>query len=137
MELGIDELTHALPTSADLLDEPNRTAYLESWETTDSKFAYRWFELVDYDSEPFRRMLSMLVEKDIHVDLTLVASELGHFYDRIDELEHDPLEHAYPDPAFLENWRQRWRTRATSTPSCRTDAAYRAKDLIEQTTASD
>lgn len=106
MELGIDELTHALPTSADLLVEPNRTAYLESRKTQDAKFMYRWFELVDYDSEPFQHMLRMLVEKEIHVDLTLVANELVYFYDRIDDLEHDPLEHAYPDPAFLENWRQ-------------------------------
>lgn len=30
----------------------------------------------------------MLVETQIHVDLTLVASELVYFYD---ELEHDPL----------------------------------------------
>ena len=106
LELGIDELTHALPTSADLLVEPNRTAYLESRKAQDAKFMYRWFELVDYDSEPFQHMLRMLVEKEIHVDLTLVASELVYFYDRIDDPEHDPLEHAYPDPAFLENWRQ-------------------------------
>jgi imidazolonepropionase-like amidohydrolase len=105
MELGIDELTHALLTSADLLVESNRSTYLESRKVPDAKFMYRWFELVDYDSEPFQQMLGMLVEKQIHVDLTLVASELVYFYDELDELEYDPLEHAYPDPAFLENWR--------------------------------
>ena len=106
MELGIDELTHALPTSADLLVEPNRTAYLESRKVPDAKYWFRWFELVDYDSPPFQNMLRMLVEKKIHVDLTLVTSEIVYFYDMIDELEHHPLEHAYPDPAFLENWHQ-------------------------------
>jgi imidazolonepropionase-like amidohydrolase len=106
IELGIDELTHALPTSAELLVEPHRSTYLESRKAPDAKFMFRWFELVDYDSEPFQNMLRMLVEKEVHVDLTLVASELVYFYDRIDELEHDPLEHIYPDPAFLENWRQ-------------------------------
>jgi imidazolonepropionase-like amidohydrolase len=106
MELGVDELTHALPTSADLLVEPNRSAYLESRKTPDAKFLYRWFELVDYDSEPFQRMLRMLVENEIHVDLTLVTSELIYFYDRIHELEHEPLKDIYPDPAFLANWHQ-------------------------------
>jgi hypothetical protein len=106
MELGIDELTHALPTSADLLVEPNRSEYIASRAAPDAKFMYRWFELVDYDSAPFQNMLRMLVEKKIHVDLTLVTSEIVYFYDRIDEFEHHPLEHAYPDPAFLENWEQ-------------------------------
>jgi imidazolonepropionase-like amidohydrolase len=106
MELGIDELTHALPTSADLLVEPNRTAYLESRKVPDAKYMYRWFELVDYDSEPFQNMLRMLVEKNIHVDLTLIANEIVYFYDQIDNELTYPLEHAYPDPAFQDNWRQ-------------------------------
>lgn len=106
LELGIDELTHALPTSADLLVEPNRTAYLESRRTPDAKFMYRWFELVDYDSEPFQHLLRMLVEKEIHVDLTLIANEIVYFYDGIDKELTYPLEQAYPDPAFQDNWRQ-------------------------------
>jgi imidazolonepropionase-like amidohydrolase len=108
MELGIDELTHALPTSADLLVEPNRSAYLESRKAPDAKFMFGWFELVDYDSEPFQAMLRMLFEKQIHVDLTLIANEIIYFYDRLDELEYmrEQLEVLYPDPAFLENWRQ-------------------------------
>ena len=105
MELGIDELTHALPTSADLLVEPNRSEYLASRAVPDAKFMYRWFELVDYDSAPFQNMLHMLVEKRIHVDLTLIANEIVYFYDEIDRLKY-PLEHAWPDPAFLDNWRQ-------------------------------
>jgi imidazolonepropionase-like amidohydrolase len=106
MELGIDELTHALPTSADLLVEPNRTAYLESRKVPDAKYMYRWFELVDYDSEPFQRMQRMLVEKKIHVDLTLIANEIVYFYDQVDNELKYPLEHMYPDPAFQNNWRQ-------------------------------
>jgi imidazolonepropionase-like amidohydrolase len=106
MELGIDELTHALPTSADLLVEPNRTTYLESRKAPDAKYMYRWFELVDYDSEPFQRMQRMLVEKKIHVDLTLIANEIVYFYDQIDKELTYPLELAYPDPAFQGNWRQ-------------------------------
>jgi imidazolonepropionase-like amidohydrolase len=106
MELGIDELTHALPTSADLLTEPNRTAYLESRKAPDAKYFYRWFELVDYDSEPFQHMLRMLVEKKVHVDLTLIANEIVYFYDRMDTELTYPLELAWPDPAFQNNWRQ-------------------------------
>jgi imidazolonepropionase-like amidohydrolase len=106
MELGIDELTHALPTSADLLTEPNRTAYLESRKAPDAKYFYRWFELVDYDSEPFQNMLRRLVEKKIHVDLTLIANEIVYFYDQMDRELAYPLELAWPDAAFQSNWRQ-------------------------------
>jgi imidazolonepropionase-like amidohydrolase len=106
MELGIDELTHALPTSADLLVEPNRTVYLESRKIPDAKYMYRWFELVDYDSEPFQTMLRMLVEKKVRVDLTLIANEIVYFYDQIDNELKYPLQHMYPDPAFEQNWRQ-------------------------------
>ena len=105
MELGIDELTHALPTSADLLVEPNRTTYLESRRVPDAKYMYRWFELVDYDSAPFKNMVRMLVEKDIHVDLTLVTLELVYFYDETDVHKY-ALDYAYPDAAFQDNWRQ-------------------------------
>jgi imidazolonepropionase-like amidohydrolase len=104
MELGIDELTHALPTSADLLVEPNRSEYLASRATPDAKFMYRWFELVDYDSAPFQGMLRMLVEKKIHVDLTLNANEIVYFYD--DPALKYPMEHAYSGVGFQENWRQ-------------------------------
>jgi imidazolonepropionase-like amidohydrolase len=104
MELGIDELTHALPTSADLLVEPNRAEYLASRAAPDSKFMYRWFELVDYDSAPFQNMLRMLVEKRIHVDLTLIVNEIVYFYDK-PELKY-PMEHAYAGAGFQENWRQ-------------------------------
>jgi imidazolonepropionase-like amidohydrolase len=103
MELGIDELTHALPTSPDLLVEPNRTAYLESRKIPGAKYMYRWFELVDYDNEPFQHMQRMLVEKKIPVDLTLVVNEIVYFYDEIDTLKY-PLEHMAP--GLLDNWRQ-------------------------------
>jgi len=106
MELGIDDLTHALPTSAALLVEPGRSDYLASRQRPDAKYMFRWFELVDYDSEPFQEMLHMLVEKEVHVDLTLVANEIVYFYDKIDELKYHPLKYAHPDAAFQENWRQ-------------------------------
>jgi imidazolonepropionase-like amidohydrolase len=106
IELGIDELTHALPTSAELLVEPNRTAYLETRKGPSAKYMYQWFERVDYDSEPFQDMVRELVGKKIHVDLTLVANEIVYTYDRIDNELKYPLEHIYPDPAFEANWRQ-------------------------------
>lgn len=106
MELGIDELTHALPTSADLLVEPNRSAYIESRGAPDAKYYYRWFELVDYDSAPFKNMLRMLVEKKIHVDLTLIANEIVYFYDQMDKELTYPLELAYAGAGFQDNWRQ-------------------------------
>jgi imidazolonepropionase-like amidohydrolase len=106
LELGIDELTHALPTSADLLVEPARSEYLASRKSPDAKYMYRWFELVDYDSEHFQAMLRMLVEKKTHVDLTLLVNELVYFYDDLDALKYHPLRYMHPDAAFRQNWQQ-------------------------------
>jgi imidazolonepropionase-like amidohydrolase len=106
IELGIDELTHALPTSADLLVEPARSDYLASRRSPDAKYMYRWFELVDYDSEPFQAMLRRLVETKTHVDLTLIANEIVYFFDEIDAVEELKYPLEYPYPALMENWRQ-------------------------------
>jgi hypothetical protein len=106
MELGIDELTHALPTSAELLVEPRRSQYLTSRQNPDAKYMFRWFELVDYDSKPFQDMLRVLVENETHVDLTLVTNEIVYFYDEIDAMKYHPLLYMHPDPAFRQNWEQ-------------------------------
>jgi hypothetical protein len=84
--------------------EQNRAEYVASRAAPDSKFMYRWFELVDYDSAPFQNMLRMLVEKEIHVDLTLIVNEIVYFFDD-PELKY-PMELAYTGAGFQENWRQ-------------------------------
>ena len=84
-ELGIDDLTHALPTSPDLLEPDRRQAYVAS-RGADSKFMYRWFELVDLDGPLIRQLIDVLVKKQITVDLTLLVNELVYNVDDIDRV---------------------------------------------------
>jgi imidazolonepropionase-like amidohydrolase len=75
VELGIDGLVHALPTSPDLLEPAARAKYLAEFDQT-SRFMYRWFELADYDGPLIREMVQLLARKKIAVDLTLIVNEL-------------------------------------------------------------
>ena len=75
IELGIDQLEHALPTSPDLLEPHARAKYVAELDQT-SRFMYRWFELVDYEGPLFRELVEQLAKKKIAVDLTLVVNEL-------------------------------------------------------------
>lgn len=84
-ELGVDGLEHALPTSADLLEPAARATYLAQQEPS-SKFMYRWFELADYDGPQIRRMVALLAEKKIPVNLTLIVNQLVYNIDDIDRI---------------------------------------------------
>src|SRR5688572_7729398 len=75
VELGIDGLEHALPTSPDLLEPQARAKYLAELDQT-SRFMYRWFELADFDGPLIRGMVELLARKKIPVNLTLVVNEL-------------------------------------------------------------
>ncbi len=75
IELGIDGLEHGLPTSPDLLEPEARAKYLAERDHT-SRFMYRWFELADFDGPLIRRLIELLAEKKIAVNLTLVVNEL-------------------------------------------------------------
>lgn len=86
IELGVDALTHALPTSADLLVEPKRREYVASRERPDSKFTYQWFELADYDSAPMQEPIHLLADRRIPVDLTLLVNEIVYFFDEVDSV---------------------------------------------------
>jgi hypothetical protein len=88
--LGIDGLEHALPTSPDLLEPPQRSQYVAELGPTgsSSKFMYRWFELADYDGPLFKEMVRLVVAKKIPIDLTLVVNEIVY--------NADDLERAYP-----------------------------------------
>lgn len=105
-DLGIDMLTHALPTSAELLTGEAKTAYLaERRLPHNGRFIYRWFKYVDYDSEPMQRLIQTLAQQQIRVDLTLVANEMMYFARESDTL--------YPETQmwiFHPEIRKRWRT---------------------------
>jgi hypothetical protein len=80
IELGIDGLVHALPTSPDLLEPGVRARYLADQDRT-SRFMYRWFELADFDGPLIRELVGQLSKKQIPVDLTLVVNELVYHSD--------------------------------------------------------
>lgn len=85
IELGIDGLEHALPTSPDLLEPEARTKYLAELDHT-SRFMYRWFELADYDGPLIRNLVDLLAKKKVVVNLTLVVNELIYSTDQLDRV---------------------------------------------------
>ena len=105
-DLGIDALTHALPTSAELLSGKAKAEYLaERKNPFNQRFIYSWFQHVDYDSEPVQQLIRTLVKQQTRVDLTLVVNEL-FYYAR-------ELEVMYPEDemwVFHPQTRKRWRS---------------------------
>ena len=99
-QLGIDDLTHALPTSPDLLPPMQRKEYLAGLGA-DSKFMYRWFELVDLDGPLMQELIDLLAKRQIRVDLTLVVNELIYNMDDIDRIS-PTSERRYSHPAVRE-----------------------------------
>lgn len=85
VELGIDGLEHALPTSPDLLEPAQRDEYIAKLGP-DSKYTYRWFEHADYDGPLFQEMVSLLSKNNIETNLTLVVNELTYNVDKLDEV---------------------------------------------------
>lgn len=104
-ELGVDALTHALPTSAELLAGAAKQDYLvERSNPYNQRFIYSWFKHADYDSQPLQQLFNTLVEQQTHIDLTLVVNELFYFARELDEL--------YPEQdmwVFHPQMRNRWR----------------------------
>lgn len=96
IELGIDGLEHALPTSPDLLEPEARATYLTELGPT-SKYMYRWFELADYEGPLMRRTVDLLATKKIAMNLTLIVNELVY---NVDDLERvaPPEELRYVHP---------------------------------------
>jgi imidazolonepropionase-like amidohydrolase len=80
IELGIDGLEHALPTSPDLLEPAARATYLAQRDQT-SRFMYRWFELADLDGPLIRRLVELMARKKIAANLTLLVNELVYHTD--------------------------------------------------------
>lgn len=74
-ELGVEQLLHALPLSPDLLEPEARETFLAE-RGADTRYYYRWFELVDFDGPLFQDMLETLAANDVVVDLTLLVNEL-------------------------------------------------------------
>lgn len=78
--LGVQEIEHALPTSADLLAPGVRDTY-RAGLGPNSKYMYRWFELADLDGPEITGMMKLLADRRIAVDLTLVVNEIVYNID--------------------------------------------------------
>jgi imidazolonepropionase-like amidohydrolase len=111
IELGIDGLEHALPTSADLLTPEARVQYLAEQDGT-SRFMYRWFELADFDSAPIRNLVSLMAREKTVANLTLVVNELVYNTDDLARVLPDS-ERKYIDPAARAVFESQLRASAT------------------------
>lgn len=85
VELGVEQLEHALPTSVELLEPAVRETY-SAGLGPDSKYMYRWFELADYDGPLMQELFALLAERQVVVDLTLVVNEIVYNTDRVETL---------------------------------------------------
>jgi imidazolonepropionase-like amidohydrolase len=100
-ELGIDQLLHILPGSADLLPEAEREAYAA--EIASGKFLFTWFRRADLDGPLIREMIDALVAHGVGVDPTLVLWETTARADEPAITESADL--ALVPPSLIENWR--------------------------------
>jgi len=97
IELGIDGIEHALPTSPDLLEPEARAMYLAEQDAT-SRFMYRWFELADFDGPLIRKLVEELARKKITLNMTLLVNELVYNTDDLDRvLPSSERNYVHPD----------------------------------------
>ena len=101
LRLGIDGLTHALPTSADLLPAGSRAAYAAE-RGADSRYMYRWFELVDLDGPQIRELIELLTKRQTPIDLTLVVNRLIYNADNSDVMA-PPAERRFVHPIVRQS----------------------------------
>ena len=95
IELGVEQLEHALPTSPDLLEPEARGQFMFGPD-----YMTRWFELADYDGPLMQQLLTSLVDRRIAVNLTLQVNELIYHADDLDavfpELAGDLPDYVHP-----------------------------------------
>ena len=97
VELGVDGLEHALPTSPDLLEPEARAKYIAERDMT-SRFMYRWFEHADLNGPLVRGLVELLAQKKIAMNLTLVVNELVYNTDDLSRvLPQEQLKYFHPD----------------------------------------
>jgi hypothetical protein len=79
VELGVEQLEHALPTSPNLLDPDVRADYASPDPT--GRYMFRWFELADLGGPLVGEMIRTLAERRIPVDLTLMVQDITYHAD--------------------------------------------------------
>ena len=95
-ELGIDGLEHSLPTSADLLPENVRQTYLDE-RGPDSRYMYRWFELVDFESSEFQSLKQTLVDNQVELNFNFLVNYLVCFGDNPNLISSDWDPYVHPE----------------------------------------
>lgn len=100
-ELGVDAIVHAMPISVDSLPVSARVGYRGADQTASHAF-YDWWERADLDSPEMRRLVAVLAERQVTVDLTLVVFQKNFWGDdaRIRDAGAE-----FVHPLMRENWR--------------------------------
>ena len=104
-ELGVEALVHAIPISPDLLPEARREAYRAARRPASYAF-FEWYEHADLDSPEIRRMVQTLAERGVEFDATMIAFQLAFWGDEPQVRDRDVWA---AHPAFVDNWRNRFR----------------------------
>lgn len=100
-ELGVDAIVHAMPISADSLTLSAREGYRAADQTGSHAF-YDWWERVDLDSPEMQRLIRVLAERQVTVDLTLVVFQKNFWGD--DESVREAGSE-FTHPLMRQNWR--------------------------------
>jgi len=100
-ELGVDAIVHAMPISADSLPLSARSGY-RGPEQTGSHAFYEWWERADLDSPEIQRLIRVLAERQVTVDLTLVVFQ-KNFWGDDSSVRDTGAEFVHP--LVRENWR--------------------------------
>ncbi len=100
-ELGVDAIVHAMPISPDSLPVSAREGYRGADETAGHAF-YEWWERADLDSPEITRLIRVLAEHQVTVDLTLVVFQKTFWGD--DQSVRD-AGGGFVHPLVRENWR--------------------------------
>jgi len=83
-ELGVRQIEHTLPISADLLEPEARKRY-EPNKPISAGF-YQWFALADYDGPLVRGMIRTLVDRKVVVTPTLLVQDVVYHADDLSEI---------------------------------------------------
>lgn len=100
-ELGVDAIVHAMPISADSLPLSARDGYRGADQTASHAF-YDWWERADLNSPEMQRLIRVLAERQVTVDLTLVVFQKTFWGD--DPSVRDTGAE-FMHPLMRENWR--------------------------------
>lgn len=95
-DLGVQQIEHILPISADLLEPGGRAAYAPNMPLSHGYF--QWFELADYDGPLIRRAIRTLADKGVVVTPTLSVEDIVYHADDLSGIfPADELKYYQPE----------------------------------------